>query len=363
MSNHFSTTRRRNAFTLVEVLVALGILAILLVIIVVPLRLGFDTFHVGKARADTQSALQSTVTSMENDLRQAIYVFPNGKVPGVTDKAPYNAQLPYFRSTDPTDTGTPTTGACATTEVPFENRSRIDMIQVRRNDQGDVETPLAPAYTVVTYYARRLDMTKDYDPIDNPLVMFRAEYPAYGLVGTDPQPLKVASPTNALNAQIDFDRNKTAACTASAPIANRNAQWLSHNVYGEANLEPLTHLGNPIDPDAAEFDPATGFTTDDSLYSHTLATPRGLALEASRAYRSLPSPTPVLDTTNEAPLVPDTSFTETDTNGDGKIDRVTISLGLASFDVGAQGQFNTTTNQPRGTRLPATRTIDLPNIQ
>lgn len=364
------TNRRRNAFTLVEVLVALAILVILLVIIAVPLRLGFDTFHVGSARANTQSALQSTLTNMETDLRQAVYVFPNGIVRNVTNKAPYrNANTdppeglpPYFRSLSLTP---PLQYACSGTGnvQNWSNPARIDMVLVRRDTQGNVLTPLKPSYDIVTYYARRQNFAAAYDPIDNPIVLYRAEYPAYGIYQNTtttpavsearpfPAP-ETGAPANALNAEVDFKRFQAATpssqCTTDATQTNRNALWLTHNVYGEANLEPLTNVQTL---------PANFGTTDPSLYSHALAIPRGLALEASRAYRGLET----FNAATEAPFVPDTSFTELDTNSDGKIDRVTISLGLASFDVGAQG--NLQNNQPTGTRLRATRTIDLPNIQ
>ena len=381
MNNRNSPSRRfgrsRHAFTLVEVLVALGILAILLVIIVLPLRLGFDSFNAGNARTLTQSALQATMTDMEKDLRQAVYVFPNTRVAGITNKAPYtdvplassaggstahDARLPYYLSTDVTKTADPTNIVCSGKAKNWSNGSRIDMIQVRRDANGNVLTPLAPSYNIVTYYARRQQLGKVYDPIDNPVVMYRAEYPAFGLLTVDnaPAPLRVATPTGAFNAQMDFQRiafqlsaPASAECTTAAAITNRSAQWLSHNVYGEANLLPLTEP-----TPAANFD----VSSLSSTYSHKLAIPRGLALEDSNAYRIDTGKFAPVDTAQpEAPLVPDTSFTTTDTDGDGKIDRVTISLGLASFDVGAQGELKN--NQPKGSVLRGQRTVNLPNIQ
>ena len=359
------TRRSRHAFTLVEVLVALGILAILLVIIVLPLRLGFDSFNAGNAQSLTQSALQATMTDMEKDIRQAIYVFPNARVLNVTDQAPYNKTAPYFRSIQSGDTGDPTAAstakACGTTSATqtsqhWSDPARLDMVQVRRDAQGDVLTPLKPSYTIVSYYARRQQLDKAYDPIDNPVVMYRAEYPAFAVRsdGT-PVPLKVTDVTDAFNAKIDFTRNVDAAtCSSVGAEANRSALWLTNNVFGEANLLPLTNpnVNTATFPDVAA----------NAAYSHTLAIPRGLALQASRAFRAtIPVPTD-FDPANEAPLVPDSSFVCTDTNNDGKIDRVTISLALASFDVGAQGQLDQNF-QPKGTVLRGTRTIDLPNIQ
>ena len=378
-TSHRRSRQSHRAFTIIEMMVALGILAILLVIIVLPLRLGFDSFNAGNARSLTQSSLDSTMTQFEMDLRQAVYVFPNARVPGITDKEPYltannPSGLPYYLSTDKDDTKEPGKGApgvpqgiaCSTNAKHWSNTSTISMIQVRRDDNGNVLTPLAPSYNIVTYYARRQQLALPYDPIDNPVVMYRAEYPAFGLVGTapnlSPDPLRVQSPAGAYNAKVDFKRvtNGDTACNTDTALVNRSSLWLSFNVYGEANLLPLTQVGKTGTP--VEFAPATGYTLKDSTYSHNLAIPRGLALQVSNAYRIQSKEYSPEDTAKpEAPLVPDTTFTCADTNNDGKIDRVTISLALASFSVGAQGELKN--NQPVGTVLRATRTVNLPNIQ
>ena len=376
------TRHSRRAFTLVEVLVAVGILAILLVIIVLPLRLGFDSFNKGNAQTLTQSALQSTLTDMEKDLRQAVYVFPNARVAGITNKAPYtddpgntnplgakNARLPYYLSTNTADTVEPITVVCGSNVINWSNPSRVDMIQVRRDDKGNVLTPLAPSYNIVTYYARRQQMDKPYDPVDNPVVMYRAEYPAFGIVTATsaPGPLRVAS--GGFNAKIDIDRinfkagapTATECAPANSAATARSSQWLSHNYFGETDLLPLVKIARAnVTSGAPEYRAASGYDISnlDASYSHSLAIPRGLALEATNGYRALG---PVASAAEA--LVPDTSFTTTDTDGDGKIDRVTISLSLASFEVGAQGQFDATTQQPKGTVLRRSRTIDLPNIK
>ena len=376
------TRRARRAFTLIEVLVALGILAILLVIIVLPLRLAFDGLNRSNAQTLTQSAVQSTLSDMGNDLRQAVYVFPNARVIGITNKAPYtdnssdmmrpatgwtvhDARLPYYLSNDTGETGIPATITCSGKAINWSNPSRLDMIQVRRDARGNVLTPLAPSYNIVTYYARRQELSKPYDPIDNPIVMYRAEYPAFGIVTATntPEQLKVVAPNGAFNAKMDIDRVNLKFGTAApecvgtqAAVTNRSSQWLSHNYYGEANLFPLTQLGKTGAPTTSQQDGT--FTIAAPTYSQTLAIPRGLALEATKAYHAVPG-----DAAAQGALVPDTSFTTTDTNGDGKIDRVTISLGLASFDVGAQGQLDPVTFQPKGTVLRNTLTVDLPNVK
>ena len=358
--------RSRHAFTLIEVLVALGILAILLVIIVLPLRLGFDSFNKGNAQNLTQSAVQATLTDMGNDIRDAVYVFPNARVAGITNKPPYtngvanseyDAQLPYYISKDTTKTGEPTGVVCSNVKN-WVNPARLDMIKVRRDNKGNVLTPLAPSYNIVTYYPRRQELTKPYDPVNNPIVMYRAEYPAFGIeTARDvPERLRV-TPNGAFNAELDarrinFDSTVTATeCgSTNAALTARSSQWLAHNYFGETDLLPLTKPIATTDFNISEAEAAS--------YSQTLATPRGLALEATNAYRSVLGP--IADA--QGSLVPDTSFTTTDTNNDGKIDRVTISMGLASFSAAGEGDFDTTTNQPRGTVLRGTRTIDLPNI-
>ena len=172
-SRRFRQTRR--AFTVLEVMVALGILAILLVIIILPLRVAFDSLNKSSSQSLTQSSLDSTIAQFDKDLRQAVYVFPNARVPGVTDKEPYTTAnnpngLPYYISTD--KRGRQTNRAKARRWKarrprlsggllqPWSNTSRIDMIQVRRDDSGNVLTPIVPSYNIVTYYARRQQLDK-----------------------------------------------------------------------------------------------------------------------------------------------------------------------------------------------------------
>ena len=46
--------RTRQAFTLVEVLVAIGVFFLLLTVILVPIRLAFDSLNIGRARSAVQ---------------------------------------------------------------------------------------------------------------------------------------------------------------------------------------------------------------------------------------------------------------------------------------------------------------------
>jgi len=362
------TISRANAFTLVEMLVAIAVLSILLAVVFVPLRLAINSLHIGQAQTTTQNAAQATLDNMERDFRRAVYVFPNTALANVTDRTPYtsnNNGLPYVRSQDPNDIFTsatnpaqnvPQKGFCelgaSNGSISWGNTARVDMILAKKiqpypsplpsptptpnPSAGQTAFPLQPGYTIVTYYARRQNVTLPYDPVDNPLVLYRAEFPYRGTLPTGSTTPNVAS--------TRYD-----ACSSTG---NSNAAtiWMAHNVYGEANLEPLC-------VDATDSANTIGG-------SHTAAIPRGVGLVASQAYRlnSNLNPTPTPPTAADAPLVPDTSFQLSDTNGDGKINQVTVSLALETFDTN-QGASVNSNGQPKGQIVRARRVFDLPNVR
>jgi prepilin-type N-terminal cleavage/methylation domain-containing protein len=336
--NPRETSSRRHGFTLVELLVAMGILFLLLTVLLVPIRMAFDSLNIGRSRSEVQLAAQGTVTQVEQDLRKAVFVFPNTEMPGVTDSKPYsdNNNEPYIRSTD---TGNPDTfyGPCdpAGKRTAWGNTARIDLI-LPNTAAGVVTNPIRPARYVVTYYARRLDNTKAYDPFDNPIVLYRAQFPYKDGDDNDFHDDGVLAKPN--NADLGPNRTPpTASCGSSSADINRQALWLSHNVYGEADLAPL------CDTDAAVSGKPTVFA------SHILATPRGMALEAPGAS----------DASNPS-YQPNTSFLCEDSNGDGKIDRVTFNLILANYSASNETTAN---GIPKGQVLRYTRTIDLPNVR
>jgi len=260
---HLNDRRRstRSAFTLVEILVALGVMMLLLVIVLVPVNLGLNLFHIGKARAEISQANQLVLNQLSRELRQAVYVYPNEAMPGVAN-APSVA-----------------------------NTSRIDFILPALDNKGAVLTPTRASNYLVTYYARRLKQKDEdgaevpYDVFSNPIVLWRAQYPA--------------------------------------PI-----------IRTQTDGEP-TNLDN------------ASTSNTDTLASHTQVTPRDMALIVSDATTS---------------FQPSSSFICDDANGDGKIDRVTISLLLAKYDsVGAAGVDGDGTI--RSQQIRQTRTVELPNIR
>jgi prepilin-type N-terminal cleavage/methylation domain-containing protein len=328
---------RRSGFTLVEMMVAIAILLTMLTIILVPLRLGLDSYALGKSRSETQGSLGVTIASIEKDLRRAVIVFPNSQLKGVIDSGPY-----YTSNTAPAPNEyNPTRESACLGNAPnihrISNPSRIDMILARHDNSGNLVSPVEAGETLVSYYPRRLDVTKPYDPIDNPIALYRAEIP-FRTINVDGSQTFVMEGSDK-NADISNARHPL-DCSADSSQKNRQSMWLAHNYWGEANLEGLTHQS----------------VTGDDRGSHSLAMPRGLGLVVTNGgCTKEPCEPSILG------LIPESTFSTADTNGDGKIDRVNISLTFTSFD--AQGSNRLRNDQPVGQQQRASRTIDLPNIQ
>lgn len=297
ITHRYGRTRStRSAFTLVEILVALGVMMLLLVIVLVPVNMGLDLFHIGKARSEVTQANQLVLNQLASELRQAVYVFPNEEMPGITNKAgsPYlgNGSEPYY------DTGT---------TAAVSNIARIDFLLPVTAANGSITTPLKSTNYIVTYYARRLNPVNPYDPFANPIILWRAQYP-----------YRNDNPTSTNTANlVDFSTQYA----ASPP-----APWL-RQVDGEPNLETQSNIDNAAVVAA----------------SHIALMPSNMALVAANATATTPW------------YQPDSSFTCDDANGDGKIDRVSMSLLMAKYDsIGADS---------RNQQIRLTRTVDLPNIK
>lgn len=362
-------TARRSGFTLVEILVAVGIMSLLLAIILVPLRLAFETYHIGTARSTLQQEAQLTMQQFGTDISRASFIFPNSRISGVSDNTtdatsacsltayPSDGTkgdtdwryLPYFKSktapasatanTDPATSGIGITDSSSSLQA-IANTSRIDMLFLRRNPDAIFPAETGEDY-VVTYYPRRADISKSYDAIDNPIVLYRAQYPYryYGGATTTAAFVKFPSttnPTTALNAEVDWSQYPTTLGSSTAnTTTNRNFLWITHNYFGEANLEPLTKDDATLPPEIQKIS-----------RSHALAIPRGMQLIAPKA-----------DTGGADAFMPQLSFVESSTNGN-RIDRVTVNMTLAQYDqIGAAS----TNGQAKAQRVSVSQTFDLPN--
>lgn len=303
------------AFTLIEILVALAVLMLMMSIILVPINMGLNVFHIGKARVEVQQANQLVLNQLAAELKRAVFVFPNEEMPGITNKVPYtlNGGKPYY---DPT--------IATAADRPVSNTARLDFLLPALSSNGTILTPPQPNNYIVTYYARRLDDTKAYDIFSNPVVLWRAQYP----YNPDPSGAALTTPANISN-------------TRYGDWTNNANKWLFQS-DGEPNLSPSSSVPLPNFCNQA-FNSA-------SAASHTQITPRDMALVVDATKANLP------DTDPNKSLQPDSSFICDDANNDGKIDHVTMSLLLQKYDSLADAE-------DKSQQIRSTQSVALPNIK
>lgn len=299
-------------------MVAVGIMMVLLVIILVPVNMALNVFHIGKARNEANLAARQVMADVVSDLRRAIYVFPNENMPGITTKAPYTSITPLVADdNDPyyqNGTG------------PAPNTSRIDMILPQLDSNGSVGIPVKASNYIVTYYARRfnLDDTIAYDANTNPLALYRAQY---------------AYRTDAGTAFSSYDKTNTDNTSGRYPvaIADNGQVWLWQNEHGEPNLAtPGFGICN--------------YSASTTASSHTRVTPRDMGMTITN--ENLSAATPIYQ--------PDSTFTCDDTNDDGKIDRVTINLSVTKYDDIGAASRNGSAN---GQTVRLTDSVNLTNVK
>ena len=342
MKPHFPATPRRRAFTLVEVLVALAVLVVLLVVMFVPINMSTDLANIGQARANTQLAADSALDQITGELQRAIVVFPNDHLAGVTTLPPYNQNagqngyfFPYLRdaqgytpgnggaaggqSVDACRSGADPNNPSHPALVAAGNTARIDFL-LPGTSNGALDARLQPENTLVSYYCRRRDISRPFDPIDNPITLFRAQMPyrnfvqnSDGSVGV--APFMAPDAPGAVNLRITSDRfaRRVSGCISQPAVVRREMQWMTQNQFGEFDLAPLCQS-----PNVSGNAPPT-------FASHALVLPRDVAVVAPNA------------TTQFAPttsFVPDSTFLCRDTNGDGKIDVIEVQLNVGQYDQG-----------------------------
>ena len=151
------------------------------------------------------------------------------------------------------------------------NTSRLDLI-LPNEDSGSADVNKRAGNVLISYYCRRRDMSKPFDPIENPVVLYRAQIPyrlsfldtSTNLFGT--QSFNAPDRTTAPNADLS-DGRYTKRSTSCTPDTSRGLKWLTMNQYGEFDLAPLC-LGY-----------AGGGPTDPPTYgAHTLVLPSDTAL-------------------------------------------------------------------------------------
>lgn len=367
---------KRRAFTILEMLVALAVFMVLLAAVFVPIKLAGDLSGVGIARANTQQAAVDGIRIIRNDITKAIAILPNDRTNGITDTYPYldsqanngNKGYPYRRDaagyTKPATaagTGTSNLNACRVadpTTMGAPNTARLDLILPASNVDGTVDPNVRSGNVLVSYYARRRDMTKAFDPIENPVVLYRAQIPFQYVPNstTAVQPFP-AWGLGTPNADLS---NQRFTVSNPHPCIPRNLQWLTMNQYGEFDLTALALPPAGSGGTASGADPLT-------FGSHQLVLPRDT---------SLLTPNAAPDTGDKPnatmSLVPDSTFVCSDTNKDGKLDTVVIQLSVGQYDENSVNRRTAPTPVsgvgPRSVLVPQvartlTETVFDPNIQ
>lgn len=366
-----SVAPRRAGFTLIEILVALAIFSIMMVIIFEPLNLGLKFFHISKTRADLLASAQTTIDAMERDLRKATFVFPNEALPGVTYDSPSGAPVPRapYGAGGFNNEGHPyvsvassNAGVCDTDTANakyVDNPSRLDFLLPDNFDTASGTellqpiSPLRPAPYLVSFYTRRQNATVAAEPFENPIVLFRAQMPYREHNGTP-----VFDSTN-INVNLASTQNSRypnpTGCDGTTPAGkaiNRGSYWLNQ-LYDPAN--PLLQTNEPnLEQLCFDSTGAGGFASVPGAHIRML--PSGASLLARKAYDPLPD-----GTANPNPdYTPDTTFHCTDTDGDHKIDQVTITLSLSAYDeIGADRR----SGELRPQNESLTQTVSLPNVR
>ncbi|MFN4179492.1 MAG: type II secretion system protein J [Armatimonadota bacterium] len=162
---------RSFAFTLTELLVAIGILSIMFTLLFIPMTQAFDNARRGRIMAELQNAADYALEIMVRELVQAIEVMPQERVDS------------NLRPLDLLDDAS----------GDDDTLSRIDFVV--RSVKEDTLSPgdWKQAYTVITYYIRRSDLSRPFRYLDidgqptNRRQIFRAHWRVDSNIAPEPR--------------------------------------------------------------------------------------------------------------------------------------------------------------------------------
>lgn len=149
-----------SAFTMIELLVAVAILAILFSLMFRPLLMAIEILSIGRGEKQAQNSTQTVLGHVTADMNTAYKVFSN--------LATYDLA----------------TGGSAGGKWRTSQLERISLVAAARDSQGRLLSPLQAATRTlpgggvqtqtITYWVERSDVTKPYDYLTNPRRLFRA---------------------------------------------------------------------------------------------------------------------------------------------------------------------------------------------
>ena len=358
---------RRAAFTLTEMLVALAVLAVMLSVVFIPINIATNMANVGTARAGAQDAGAAALNMIRRDLQRAVRVLPNDRLAGVTDVSPYaglidvagtgggNVGWPY--RLDPngfsTATFTQNVNACAADIRASGNTSRLDLI-LPRTESAAFGAGVRGDDVLISYYCRRVDLSKPYDPIENPVTLFRAQMP-YRYQYQDGA--TTAAESRYVPAETPGEANLNLSNARFSQSCNaRELRWLTQNQWGEFDLSSL----------------CKSFTSDTNIVEpvfgqHTRVLPTGVALIAPRAKFNTRSDAQGWAAMNAVgnSLVPEVSFLMRASGS--VIDEVTIQISVGQYDADFVNRRGSDADDPKKALRPQVarqlvETVRCPNV-
>ena len=129
--------RRQAGFTIVELLVVVGILLILFNLLLVPLMTGMSLTGATQAEVEAQDRVNRALAQLQRDLSQAMYVYPqlSGAAADVLLRDPPGYPLDLLRAMA---------------------ASRVDLVLPKRDERGNIIQPLVPDDYITRYYVAPL---------------------------------------------------------------------------------------------------------------------------------------------------------------------------------------------------------------
>lgn len=292
--NHFANNQRagrRQAFTLIEILIVIALTAVLFALLLIPLVSALNYTRSAQALTAAQDAVRTTREQITRELGSALYVFDNTSHPFIITTDPKVAgedrytnfldmEVPQNKSNN---NGTPQE------IVAHAYNAKLDFVLPKVNDSGiaiDPTThqpiaysssktgsaiisspslvfPAAAGTTIIRWFVGLKDPTKPYNNnremktsngIDNEYILYRVEFQPYHVDSTGKVKSNYPRDNSTVNEQILAPQGESDGGTVSASalpefddpdffryVTTSDVNWLSANHHPYTSSEVTTH--------------------------------------------------------------------------------------------------------------------------